>query len=53
LEQALHSAKYSIEEIQTAQGDKLAISVIREGTCKFVGAKDHSRAAIMKIQDVL
>lgn len=53
LESALRTAKVRIEEIQRAQGDSLAIAVYRDGSQKFVSAKEHTRQAINAIDDAL
>lgn len=53
LESAIKVAKTRIEEIGRGHGDMLAISVYREGSQKFVSAKQLTRSAISEIDDVI
>lgn len=53
LERALRNAKVRIEEIGKGHGDLLAIGVYREGTQRFVSAKQLTRTAITEIDDAL
>lgn len=53
LERALKIAKARIEEIGKGHGDNLAIAVYREGSQRFVSAKQLTRTAITEIDDAL
>ena len=53
LESALRVAKIRIEEMRRAHGDSLAFSVYRDGSWKFIIAKDHTRKSINEIEDAL
>lgn len=53
LETALRAAKSRIEEIGRGHGDALAIAVYRDGSQRFVSAKELTRKAVNEIEDAL